>query len=445
MWIWWVFTVGICAWKLGEAFFRPHRMLEWPFFACAMWAYFYGYMAYVAKTSLSEYLGNDISNLGQLMALLCLIGLIAGWSFGMRGSKSVRPDTRSFPYYRIWTAGLFFVFVGSIGSYTVLHSAMSGTMDYQQSSGYWILLFYVGYPGLALMTWSLLKMPRQYRTYLWIISFLALAAFMFPHVLTVRRGPLFPAIIVLLLVPPLALRRSPSPFVFFGSLALAGLAMMLFLQIRHITYNGGTWGEALGEIKLDEALSERVQSAEDNEYINNCQLIGTLFQNGKYQYGSGHMELLWQWVPRAIWKEKPSIGEGSYSFNEMFDDVEKATGFHLLGTGAAPGGVADSFVQYGLLCPLFWFGLSWGIGWVYKRARAGNSARWLFSYVGFICATHWLVSQGFAAAFVPGMYFQVVPIIVLLLFGPIAQVRRVMKRRSVAPETAPPSSEPALP
>jgi len=42
------------------------------------------------------------------------------------------------------------------------------------------------------------------------------------------------------------------------------------------------------------------------------------------------------------------LGEGSYSFDEMFDDVEAATGFRLLGTGAAAGGVADTFVQYGI-------------------------------------------------------------------------------------------------
>ncbi len=67
-WIGWAVTVGICAWKIAEGFWRPHRMLEWPFLACAMWAYFYGYMAYDAKIALSDYLGNGIANLGQLDA-----------------------------------------------------------------------------------------------------------------------------------------------------------------------------------------------------------------------------------------------------------------------------------------------------------------------------------------------------------------------------------------
>jgi hypothetical protein len=119
----------------------------------------------------------------------------------------------------------------------------------------------------------------------------------------------------------------------------------------------------------------------------------------------------------------------------MFDDVEAATGFHLLGTGAAAGGVADTFVQYGVLCPLFWFGLSWGMGAVYVRALMGNSPRWLFCYVGFICASHWLVSQSLSAAFVPGMFFQAVPLLVFAVLDP-AYKRRALanrNRRALAP------------
>ncbi len=272
--------------------------------------------------------------------------------------------------------------------------------------------------GLAMAVWALFKMaPGRCENILWIITILGLAAFMFPHLFNARRGPLFPAIMVLLLVPPMATRRPPNPLIFCGGLVTAGLVMLLFLQIRHVTYNGGTWGEAIHSLSIDAAVTERVQQAEDNEYINNCQLIGTVYQNGKYQYGTGHLELLWHWIPRAVWKDKPTLGEGSYSFDQMTDDVEAATGFHLLGLGAAVGGVADTFVQYGVFCPFFWFGLSWGMGIAYARARLGDSPLWLFCYVGFICASHWLVSQSFAAAFVPGMCFEVVPLAVFTLLG----------------------------
>jgi len=424
MWVWWFLTVAICAWKIVEGFVRPHRMLEWPFLASAVWAYFYGYMAYAAKMNLSDYLMNDISNIGQLMPLLCLVGILVGWALGTQGNRARLTETRTYPYFRIWLAGFFSLMIGTAGLFSVLRAADSGTLNYQESSGYWYLLFYVGYPGLAMMIWSLLKMKSQTRIYLGILSLILLAVFMFPQIANARRGPLFPAIMVLLLVPPIARKRSPNPIVFCGVLAIAGLIMLLFLQVRSFTYSGGTWGDAIQHLSLATATEERAKQPEDNEYINNCQEIGTIYQKGKYQYGTGHLSLLAHWIPRAIWKNKPELGEGNYSYNELYDDMEEVTGLRLLGTGAAAGGVADTFVQYGPLCPLFWFGLSWVFGRVYVRARYGNNPRWLFCYVGFMCAAHWLTSQGFAAAFVPGACFQAVPFVVFMVLGRAPKLKR---------------------
>ena len=418
MWIWWGLTVIICAWKIGEGFLRPHRMLEWPFLASAMFAYFYGYMAFNAKRMMPEYLGNGISNIGQLMPLLCLIGIVAGWALGTRRSGQHVAEERIYPYFRVWLAGMFFILVGAAGAYSVMHSKDTGTLNYQEASGYWILLFYVGYPGMAMAIWALLKHDPLERKRLGFLTLLAVLGFMFPHIIDARRGPLFPAIIVLLLVPPLARRRVPNPWIFCGVLASAAAVMLIFLQVRVTIYNGGTWMEAAHRLDVGTALTEKVEEPEDNEYINNCQLIGTIYQTGKYQYGTGYLSLLAHWVPRYIWKDKPVLGEGSYTFDEMFDDVETKTGFRLLGTGAAAGGVADSFIQFGILCPLYWLALSWGMGVVYMRACVQNSPRWLFSYVGIICATHWLVSQSLSASSVPGMFFQAVPICVFLVLDP---------------------------
>ena len=445
MWVWWSITVAICAWKVLEGFWRPYRMLEWPFLACAMWAYFYGYMAYNAVTELPQYLGNGMANLGQFIPLLCLIGLLAGWHLGTRGQVRVVPENPNFPYFNFWLVGMLFLAIGTAGGFSVLRAMNSGTYDPHDDSGYWFLFFYVGYPGQAITVWALCKskIPGTWRACLWIVTILGIAAFMYPHLINARRGPLFPAILILLLVPALAKRRTPNPLIFFGSLAMAGVLMLVFLQVRDTIYNGGSWGVALKRLDFNTALTEKVEQADDNEYINNCQLITTVYLDGKYQYGTGHLSLLIHWVPRSIWKDKPTLGEGIYSFDEMWDDVEATTGFRLLGNGAAPGGVANTFVQYGFLCPLFWFGLSWLFGFAYLRARNGNSARWLFCYVGFICASHWLVSQDVPAAFVPGMFFQIVPIcIFLVLDRPRKQTvtgagkRRVSSRQPVLAPTA---------
>ncbi len=424
MWLWWFPTVGLCAWKLIEGFARPVRMLEWPFLVCAMWLYFYGYMAYNAKVALSAYLGNDVSNIGQLMALLCLGGVFIGWKLGKRVGVAPAISMRRYPYGSLWCVSLVLIAIGAVGCYFVQRDASEGMMDFKHTSAYWYLLFYVGYPGLAMGVWAILKMESPARVVLALATLIMLGAFMYPQVLSARRGPLLPAVLILLLVPPLTLRRPPNRLLFVGGLACAALVMLLFLQVRVFTYNGGTWSDAVQNLDLG-AAAERGTEAEDNEYVNSCQVIGTIFDNGKYQYGTGHLGLLVHWVPRILWHDKPVLGEGIYSFNELFDEVEAATGVRLLGSGASSGGVADTFVQYGVFCPLFWFAFSWGLARIYSQALNSGRPVWLFSYVAVCCASHWLISQSFSAAFVPCAYFLAIPILMfsVLDWWPQAQAR----------------------
>lgn len=411
----WILTVALCVWKLAEGIWDSRRMLEWPFLAAAMWLYFYGYMACQAKLTLSAYLGNGMAGIGQLMPLLSFVGLIAGWEAGKRAPFRRSVEEPVYPYAWLWLISFCLIAVGALGAYSVVHAMEEeGARSVQTASAYWYLLFYVGYPGMAIAIWALLKMKSSARFVLWGLTTVTIVAFMLPHVINVRRGPLFPAVIVLLLVWPLTVRRPPNRLFYVGGLVAAAVAMLLFLQIRAVTYKGGSWGEALQTLNVNAAV-DRGEEADDNEYVNNCQLIGTIFQNGKYQYGTGHLELLVHWVPRSLWWAKPGLGEGNYSFNEMFDDVERATGVRLLGAGAAAGGVADSFVQYGVLCPLYWFALSAGVGVIYAKVLRSRRPQWIFAYVGFICASHWLVSQSLPAAFVPAMYFESVPL--LVFFG----------------------------
>jgi hypothetical protein len=348
------------------------------------------------------------------MALLCLVGLLAGWSVGRRVPLRSSRDKLIYPYTYLALFGIFFLLLGAAGNYSVTRAQGEGTLNYHAASAYWYLLFYVGYPGLAIAVWALLKMKSPVRFVLWAVNVAALLAFIMPQVINARRGPLFPAILILLVVPPLTLRRPPSRLVYCGGLVALAVVMLLFLQIRQTIYNGGTWGDAFQKLDVSSAVVDRGEDADDNEYVNSSQLIGTLYQNGKCDYGTGHLELLVHWVPRALWPDKPALGDGSYSNDQLFDDVERATGVHLLGaSGASAAGVADSFLQYGTFCPVFWFVLGFVIALVYNKVLYTCSPWWMFSYVGILCASHWQISQSFTAAFVPGMYFQAVPLVVM--------------------------------
>jgi uncharacterized membrane-anchored protein len=83
-----------------------------------------------------------------------------------------------------------------------------------------------------------------------------------------------------------------------------------------------------------------------------------------------------------------------------------------MSAGASAGGVAEVFNQLSFASPLFWLAFGWAVGRVYARARRGELG-WQLVYVGIVSASHWLVSQGVAAAFVPACVYVVVPLIVL--------------------------------
>jgi hypothetical protein len=86
-------------------------------------------------------------------------------------------------------------------------------------------------------------------------------------------------------------------------------------------------------------------------------------------------------------------------------------GWRMTG-GSAWGGAADAFEEFGFLSPLFWAALAFFVGRSYRHALS-RSLRDIMAYLGFLAGTHWLVAQGFGAAFVPVCIFIIPPLVLL--------------------------------
>lgn len=428
-WILWGGTLLLAGWVVVDAVRKPRKLLEWPALCSAMWMYFYVYMAYDAARFFPEVIRPEAFVLGQLQPLLSLAGLLYGWHLAKpRIRRRRRPYRRLENRILIWSLGMALIGVGAFGGYMVQSGHEAGGYDYENTSAYVYLLFYVGYPGLALAFWVASRSRDATRIVLFSLTLIALAAFLYPHVSYLRRGPTFPAIMLLLLVPPLATRKAPHRPLYLAGLTLLGVVLLAYLPLRKVIYNEGNWQEAFASLDVKEAVTERGKNVFDNEYINNCHMIEALADNGKFQYGTGHVSLFFHWIPSSIWKGKPSLGEGLYSHEELLGDVGESAGFQLLlGSGAAAGGVADSFVQYGWLTPLFWAGLGWLVSKAYWKGCYEGKILWIHGYIAIVCATHWLISQGFAAAFVPMLAFLLIPQVVLRSVGKV----RPVKRRSI--------------
>jgi hypothetical protein len=205
--------------------------------------------------------------------------------------------------------------------------------------------------------------------------------------------------------------------------------MVFLVAVRPVVYKDGTWSEAFQEITLKSAVSERGSKTSDNEFANHALQIEANLTTGLYQYGTSHLLIPLNSIPRRFWPTKPWRGQGLFpeAMPQHFTAVE-----HNLGVGGASGIVADSFNNYGWFFPVFWFILGRLLASVYIRAiQQGSSLRWKLHYVGICFASHWLVAQNLAEAFVPATIYQVAFFLAFQL-STVQRVARSEARRANA-------------
>jgi hypothetical protein len=418
--------LDLCFWSLwtmtaaaaGIQVFRPivttEGLLGFPFVAGLVWLYFYVYMAFDVAISLREFVPIEALCLGQLVALISFLGLVAGWRAAVRKGSSVRgrSDHSQYPPDKLWKGGILLLVIGSIGQYTFMAQE---TIDWTHTTAYWHMLFYIGYPGAALCIASILRTPPKQRRSRYVTLAVAVGVLLFPFLLYARRGPLFPAVIMLTFAPILFSGRRPGRVVVLSALGGCGALMLLFIAIRPFIYTVDSdavsqgWQDGLSGMSGSTVLTGRGSRFGDNEFAFHCGAIWTLYQTGMYQYGTGDLTLLTHWIPRKIWPDKPGLARGF--FPNVIPEIPNEMGWQMT-AGASWGGVASVFEQYGFLSPLFWAALGYFAGRSYHEALS-HCLHKEITYLGFMSGTHWLIAQGFGAAFVPICIFVIPPLIFL--------------------------------
>jgi hypothetical protein len=421
-WVLWTATVALCLLQIADAILKDSDVLGLPLIACAIWLYFYGYMAFVAARTMGELMPTWAMALSQAVALASLLGLLAGWYLKRKNVSAAKPIEWTLTTCKsVWRAGLFLLGVALVGQYSFFGQA---TIDYKNTSNYWYLMFYVGYPAVGLCVLAIIKYKTERLLGKRLLLGVLILALMWHHILNARRGPLFPMVIVLGYLPYLLARRKPSRIVVLGALALGGIGMLTLVWMRTYTYapqsavewtatdsvNG--WDRGLRELSWSGILEDRQQRNSDNEFLYHVGAISTIWQLDDYQYGTGYLELLIHWIPRQLWPNKPSLQQGFFQ-SHWHEEMPNFMGWGM-SSGASSGGIANSFEQFGLLCPVFWYVLGWWASRLYSAATEQMDVVRAMQYVGFLCATHWLLAQGFGAMFVPACYCILIPTAVLV-------------------------------
>jgi hypothetical protein len=406
---------------MAYAWRRNKDVLGLPFIACGMWLYLYGSMAYGCAVNLADLLPTWTLEFGQLVALLSLMGLLIGWHCASRSHRKSQSFTiPPAKYALIWRIGIVLLFIALVGQYTFMRQEV---IDYQNTSNYWYLMFYIGYPATALCLFVLIKDKSGPMSLRAVFLGVLILALMWQPIVTARRGPLMPMVIVILYIPYLVRKRRPNRLVVGSGLAIGSLAMLTFLYMRPYSYapDGVSdwtmsdrldgWQKGLRDLSWEAVFSEKQKTQSDNEYLYHCGMVATIWEFSDYQYGTGYLTLLVNWVPRQLWKSKPALGQGLLP-SQWQDQLPGVVGWSM-STGAAGGGAAEVFGQFGIVSPLFWAIVGALASKLYRRSAHTGDELATAQYVGFLCTLHWLVAQGFAAMFIPACYFILIPTVVI--------------------------------
>jgi hypothetical protein len=415
-------TALVCLHQMLRSLIKARDILSLPFVACGIWSYFYVSMAYSAARDLPYLMPDWTMELGQFIALASLLALLGGWYAGLGRARAISSGiSDEMPYRKIWGAGLTLLIITRVGQYSFFgFSGGMGTIT-ENTSDYWYLMFYMGYPAAGLCLLALRRSARLNTPLRKIILGLLVLALMWQHIFTARRGPLFPMVVVLVYVTYMARRTRPSRTVVATSLVVAGITMVAFLLVRPYSYGRSQaewtfndrldgWKEAVQHITWESLLS-RQEKADDNEYIYHVGAIATIWTLSDYQWGTGYLTLVTHWIPRQLWKDKPALQSGLFP-TTWFTEMVSVMGWGMSG-GGATGGVANVFEQFGLLCPVFWYFFGFMTARVYRRTSTSRNDSAVLQYVGIICTLHWMIGQGFGAMFVPACYFILIPTWVL--------------------------------
>lgn len=215
------------------------------------------------------------------------------------------------------------------------------------------------------LVFVLLARMGQKLSWLDLLLCLAFASpFLIQGMLGARRGPTFLVFSAAGLCWYMMRGRRPRPLVFIFAGFGLGLLMLFLVSNREYIYLGSEWN--LDKSVFDYLKVENPEHGTGNEYIYGGGSILHASVSEDYYWGRRYFaEVFIRPIPRQLWPDKyEAVGLG------RLEENAGTGGDDLLGTigwsgafGAAPGMIADLWLEF------WWFALLalYGIGWMYAR------------------------------------------------------------------------------
>lgn len=409
-WALWIATLLVIVYTAVHSYLTAKNIYGAPFLFSLMFGYFYVFQTYVVATNLDFLLEPWMFELGQALALICIMAFLHGWKLALKkGCNKIQLIDKepTLNYAKMWGLGISTALVAIVSMQFV--GFRDENYNYEGASAYLYMLYHLGYPGILACVIASVK-DKRYRSYLHKLILFALCfGLTYIFFLSARRGPVFPVVIMLTYGFGLMSAAKPKKLVLVTSIMVVGAAMLVFPLVRNYSEGGmAAWNsESVNALSFEAVTFEKSKQDGDNEALYHMGMVATATALGNYQYGTGYLTLLTHFIPRYLWQDKPNLGQGLFPWTPSL--MPKVLGWEL-SSGAASGGVAETFMELGFLAPLLWLALGYAMG---RRFVDVSSTLKRAQFITILAGSHWLVSQGVAAASIPMViYFFAITMII---------------------------------
>jgi hypothetical protein len=345
----------------------------------------------------------------QGLNLLCIVCLVAGCLAGgylsrarlqaaQRQACALSPTEID----RLRFLGLVFAIISvltwvynlsNVGGFYAAYSVVKGGGTAE--SGYLRDFFLLGIPAVALLQFGVRHRGLRRKETIGLL--LVTIAILAHGILASRRGPTFNILAALIVTWYMARAVRPRLWAALSVGALGGFLLLFLVTFRGEIYLGTDFFSSgrFERTEITDSIGEMlVKSKYANEFIYGTSTIlfakrANMFYGGKRYFTVAFIRP----IPRQIWPNKyEAVGMSSIEVNAgmPLGFVGHHAQLNLL--GAAPGFVADLFLEFSWGALLASFVIGWIFGGTWRRAVTSRGA-WLAFYVCLLAFSVHLIMQ----------------------------------------------------
>jgi len=301
-------------------------------------------------------------------------------------------------------------------------------------SGYVYQMRDVSFGGVAVLSFYLCQ--KRLPKFAWVVFYVALCLLIVDAILMGVRGTfirllVFSAILFVVKMWP-NMDRIKRKKVAKKGLLLGGLLIVLILSmpmLRTVTHLGAESDSDIrrnnvaATLSYSEVIKKSLfgsDTGRGNEMLIASVLIQSAYESSEFDGGYKWLLPIMNFIPRSLWHDKPLWGDFSINIARVMVEA----GYWMPIYGSAETGIADSYMRFSWIAPIFWLFLGLFGGRNYRNAlNDKDDFSWII-YAAFLLGLVYFLTQNFFPFFY-SMFYIMVPIYLIKLFSCLSIGKRL--------------------